>query len=165
MAENAYYINGFDVTNIRNFVSYISLPFEAIGEQQIKSGGYGAQYGRSLGGVISMTTKSGTNTWKGGASVYFSPKNILKARSKDIIDLELYGTNKEPTRYINFSSHDRGESLTANAFLGGPIIKDKLFIFGLVKGGFSNSVSFGRTTNWMDHGLSPQGVVKIDFLP
>ncbi len=165
MAENAYYINGFDVTNIRNFVSYISLPFEAIGEQQIKSGGYGAQYGRSLGGVISMTTKSGTNTWKGGASVYFSPKNILKARSKDIVDLELYGTNKEPTRYINFSSHNTGESLTANAYLGGPIIKDKLFVFALVKGGFGNSVSFGRTTNNSDHSQSPQGVVKIDFLP
>ncbi|WP_288378714.1 carboxypeptidase-like regulatory domain-containing protein [uncultured Massilia sp.] len=56
VAENGYYINGFDVTNIRNFLSYANLPFEAIGAQQVKSGGYGAEYGRSLGGVISLVT-------------------------------------------------------------------------------------------------------------
>jgi hypothetical protein len=69
VAENGYYINGFDVTNIRNFLSYADLPFDAIGEQQIKTGGYGVEYGRSLGGVISLSTKRGTNEWKGGTSV------------------------------------------------------------------------------------------------
>lgn len=42
--------NGYDVTNIRNFTSYATLPFDAIEQQQIKTGGYGAEYGRSLGG-------------------------------------------------------------------------------------------------------------------
>lgn len=42
VAENAYYINGFDVTNIRNFLAYADLPFEAIAQQQVKAGGYGA---------------------------------------------------------------------------------------------------------------------------
>lgn len=73
VAENGYYINGFDVTNIRNFLSYANLPFDAIGAQQVKSGGYGAEFGRSLGGVVSLVTKRGTNTWKGGASVYWEP--------------------------------------------------------------------------------------------
>ncbi len=62
VAENGYYINGFDVTNIRNFLSYSNLPFEAIGAQQVKSGGYGAEYGRSLGGVISIVTKRAAPT-------------------------------------------------------------------------------------------------------
>ena len=70
VAENGYYINGFDVTNIFNFLSYGEMPFDAIAEQQVKTGGYGAEYGRSLGGVISLVTKRGTNEWKGGASVY-----------------------------------------------------------------------------------------------
>ncbi|UXI68615.1 TonB-dependent receptor [Tahibacter amnicola] len=65
VAENGYYINGFDVTNIRNFTSFANLPFEAIGEQQVKTGGYGAEFGRSLGGVINIVTKRGTNEFKG----------------------------------------------------------------------------------------------------
>jgi outer membrane receptor protein involved in Fe transport len=55
-AENAYYINGFNVTNIVNGVAFNQIPFEAIAEHQVKTGGYGAEYGRSLGGVISVNT-------------------------------------------------------------------------------------------------------------
>jgi hypothetical protein len=76
VAENGYYINGMDVTNIRNFLSFASLPFDAIEQQQVKTGGYSAEYGRSLGGVIGLTTKRGTNTWKGGASIVYSPSNF-----------------------------------------------------------------------------------------
>lgn len=79
-AENGYYINGFDVTNIRNFLAYADLPFEAIAEQQIKTGGYGAEFGRSLGGVISLSTKRGTNEWHGGASAYWSPSGMRSSR-------------------------------------------------------------------------------------
>ena len=87
VAENGYYINGFYVTNIRNFLSYANLPFDAIGSQQIKSGGYGAEYGRSLGGIISLSTKRGTNTWKGGASVYMNPEALVSSR-KNVKNLD-----------------------------------------------------------------------------
>lgn len=165
VAENAYYINGFDVTNIRNFVSYINLPFEAIAEQQVKSGGYGAQYGRSLGGVIALTTKSGTNTWKGGASVYFTPARILRAKSKNIVDQELYGTSTVPTRYIRFENNDTSETVNGNVYLGGPIIRDKLFVFGLLESRVNNSDSYGRTTSTKGNSQRASGVLKIDFLP
>lgn len=36
VAENGYYVNGFDVTNIRNFLSYANLPFDAIGSNKSK---------------------------------------------------------------------------------------------------------------------------------
>jgi hypothetical protein len=76
VAENGYYINGFDVTNIRNFLSYAELPFDAIAQQQVKTGGYGAEYGRSLGGVINLVTKRGTNEWQGGVAAYYSPESL-----------------------------------------------------------------------------------------
>ena len=76
VAENGYYINGFDVTNLRSLLSYAQLPFESISEQQVKTGGYGAEYGRSLGGVINIVTKRGTNEWKGGGSVYWAPDQL-----------------------------------------------------------------------------------------
>jgi hypothetical protein len=165
VAENAYYINGLDVTNIRNFLSYISLPFEAIGEQQIKTGGYGAEFGRSLGGVINLTTKSGTNTWKGGASFFLNPKSLLKVKPKNIIDSELYGDSKTPTRYRSFGHDNSSETVNGNVYLGGPIIKDKLFVFGMLTTSVTNGESFGRTTSGTSHSQSPQGLVKFDFLP
>lgn len=169
VAENAYYINGFDVTNIRTFTTYINLPFEAIAEQQVKTGGYGAQFGRSLGGVVALTTKSGTNIWQGGASVYYSPNNFFSKKPKNIIDNEIYNdpvTGKPqatPTRYISFDNASTSDSLTGNVYLGGPIIKDKLFIFGLIASRISHSDTYGRQTSTQGKTNAPSGVLKLDF--
>jgi hypothetical protein len=69
VAENQYYINGFNVTNSFRSLNFSKVPFEAIQEQQVKTGGYGAEFGRSLGGVINQITKRGTNDYPlmGGA--------------------------------------------------------------------------------------------------
>jgi hypothetical protein len=160
VAENGYYINGFDVTNIRNFTAYANLPFDAIEQQQIKTGGYGAEYGRSLGGVVSMSTKRGTNTWKGGVSMYWSP-DFLRASGQNVLD-------KEPTRagaYTVFSKASNNNSFTYNIYEGGPIIKDKLFVFGLLEGRKNSNDSFGSDTSFRGEDSTPNGVIKVDFLP
>lgn len=61
IAENGYYIDGLDVTNLRNMLNYANLPQDAIAQSQVKSGGYGVEYGRSIGGIVNIVTKSGTN--------------------------------------------------------------------------------------------------------
>ena len=53
-AENAYLINGYPVTNPLNNLGYKSLPFRAIDQEQVLTGGYGAEFGRSTGGVINI---------------------------------------------------------------------------------------------------------------
>lgn len=76
VAENAYYINGFNITNFRTGVGPAStIPFEAYQDFQVKTGGYSAEFGRSTGGVLSATTKRGTNDWKFGVNVYATPKS------------------------------------------------------------------------------------------
>ena len=75
-AENVYYINGFNVTNNLNGVAFNQVPFEAIAQQQVKTGGYGPEFGRSLGGVLSVTTKRGTNEWHGGVNAIYSPESL-----------------------------------------------------------------------------------------
>ena len=60
-SENAVYINGYTVTNGLYQVGYPSLPFGAIATANVITGGYGAEFGRSTGGVINITTKSGSN--------------------------------------------------------------------------------------------------------
>jgi hypothetical protein len=62
VAENSYYVNGFNVTNLFQSLTYGQVPFEAIDQQEVQEGGYGAEYVNSTGGVISVNTAPGTST-------------------------------------------------------------------------------------------------------
>src|SRR5690606_16223735 len=73
VAENVYYINGFNVTNIVTGTAFNQLPFEAVSEFQVKTGGYGAEFGRSLGGVMNVISKRGGNEWHFGGNAIWSP--------------------------------------------------------------------------------------------
>lgn len=160
VAENGYYINGFDVTNIRNFLSYANLPFEAVAEQQLKTGGYGAEYGRSLGGVVSLVTKRGTNEWHGGATASWQPAS-LRSKGKNVKDLE-------PTRpgvYTVFKESDTREEFGTTLYLGGPIIKDKLFVFGVIDNQKVTVNDFGQTISTEKTSGTPNGLIKLDFVP
>lgn len=161
VAENGYYINGFDVTNIRNFVSFAELPFDAIAEQQVKTGGYGAEYGRSLGGVISIVTKRGTNEWKGGASLYWSP-DALREDGKDVL-------SRDPTRiggddrFFQYRADDEFDRLNYNVYAGGPLIKDRLFVFGLIEGRRDVDNLYNRDDSERRSTTTPNGLLKLDW--
>lgn len=161
VAENGYYINGFDVTNIRNFISFAELPFEAIGEQQVKTGGYGAEYGRALGGIISIVTKRGTNEWTGGASLYWSPSE-LREPGKDVFSRDPDQIGSEDPFY-QYRSDDEFERLSYNVFAGGPLIKDRLFMFGLVEGRKDTDDFYNRDDSEHREDDSPAGLLKLDW--
>ncbi|WP_240126550.1 TonB-dependent receptor [Thermomonas alba] len=161
VAENGYYINGFDVTNIRNFLSYADLPFDAIGEQQVKTGGYGAEFGRSLGGVISLVTKRGTNEWKGGVSAYWVPSWGREA-GKDVVSRNPLDQQSGDI-YSVYRSANESESLTYNVYGGGPLVKDKLFFFGLIEGRSNSSDTYRRITSTHTSDTSPNALVKLDW--
>jgi outer membrane receptor for ferrienterochelin and colicin len=40
----------------------------------VLTGGFGAEFGRSIGGVVNIITKSGTNNWEGGVRRRGRPK-------------------------------------------------------------------------------------------
>ena len=157
VAENGYYINGFDVTNLRTLLSYANLPFGAISEQQVKTGGYGAEYGRSLGGVINIVSKRGTNEWKGGAGVYWEPSS-LQEPGKDVLSKD-----PESSKYLAFRSADEADSLRYNVYGGGPLIKDRLFFFGLIEGRNETTDTYGESSSEHSKNTSPQGLVKLDW--
>ncbi len=161
IAENGYYINGMDVTNIRNFLSYASLPFDAIEQQQVKTGGYSAEYGRSLGGVIGISTKRGSNQWKGGAAMVWSPQG-LNGNSFNTYDKE---TLDNPNGYYLFGAYNKSNSTEVNVDVGGPLIRDKLFVWGMLVTSRNNSDSFGKTSSSASESGRPNGVVKIDYVP
>ena len=138
-SENSYYINGFPVTNPLNQLGSTDLPFGAISQAQVLTGGFGVEFGRSIGGVVNITTKSGTNKWQGGVSLSVAP-NSLRSKSDDFFysDTGAFpATDPNPTRrtdgtlYLRRGDNTRTET-TLGAYIGGPIISDKLFLFAAV---------------------------------
>ncbi|HQV57955.1 MAG TPA: TonB-dependent receptor, partial [Ilumatobacteraceae bacterium] len=162
VAENGYYINGFDVTNIRNFLSYANLPFEAIGQQQVKSGGYGAEYGRSLGGVISLVTKRGTNQWKAGGAMYYEP-HALRSKGQNVANREPNAPGEAPEGYTLYQRDDERQRLNYNVYAGGPIIENKLFVFGLIETRNNTTDNYGQEFSTEERNRSPNGMLKLDW--
>src|SRR3989442_14637180 len=84
--ENQYIVNGANVTDpgyggfgtyTLNFGSLGSgVNFDFIQEVQVKSGGFEAQYGETLGGVVNIITKSRGNQFHGSAYGYFQPHRV-----------------------------------------------------------------------------------------
>ena len=118
VSENAYQVNGLNITNFRTMIGSTMVPYEFLQEVQVKTGGYEAEFGRSTGGVINMITKSGTNTLRGGASAYWEPQGIQ---------------GHQPDTYDDRNSLEERELTEVDASLGGPILRDRLFLFGFVR--------------------------------
>lgn len=127
-SENAAYINGFPVTSSLYQVGYSSLPFGSIAEAQIITGGYGAEFGRSTGGVVNITTKSGTNNWEFGAGFTYAPDS-LRGKAKNIMFQNTGANPATDGKIYNYKEGDKQTEKVYNAFVSGPIIKDKLFIY------------------------------------
>ena len=69
-----FIVDGVDVSNIRNASLGTSdaIPFEFVQEVQVKSGGFDAEFGGALGGVVNVVSKSGTDVYRGEAMYQFT---------------------------------------------------------------------------------------------
>ena len=160
VAENGYFINGFDVTNIRNFTSFAELPFDAIAQQQVKTGGYGAEYGRSLGGVINLVTKRGGNEWNFGGTVRYIPDAFREDGTDSVsVNPDLSAADK----YIAFRSKNEFDVLEYNAYASGALIEDRLFVFGLIQGQRSQTNDYNTQTSLKYDYESPSYLLKLDW--
>ncbi|GLS28102.1 TonB-dependent receptor [Marinibactrum halimedae] len=122
VAENAYYINGMNVTNFRNGLGGASVPFEFYSDFEIKTGGYSAEFGRSTGGVINAVTKHGTNEFHYGNVSYFSPSEFYSGQP------DSYRTNGE---IYDHNSKNKEGRWVSDFYVSGPIIEDTLFFYAL----------------------------------
>jgi hypothetical protein len=122
--ENNFLLNGVDnnVNDIDfiNQTSYVIGPSpDAIGEMRILTNGYNAEYGRAAGGVIDVSLKAGTNQLHGDLFEYLQNTDLDANRWEN----NLAGVGRPPLQQNQFG-----------ATAGGPIIKNKLFIFGDYQG-------------------------------
>ncbi|BBD81184.1 TonB-dependent receptor [Aerosticca soli] len=140
VSENAYYVNGYNTGEPYRNIGGFQLPYGAIEQQETLTGGYDAKYGRSDGGVINQVGKRGTNDWHFGAQVLWQPK-FLQANPRNIHYVnpalpaptdELTYQVADPTlgtRLHRYREDDKKWETVYSAYLGGPLIKDKLFMF------------------------------------
>jgi outer membrane receptor protein involved in Fe transport len=127
--ENSYRLNGISINDYSNAApggsTGLNLGVDAVQEFSVITTGYTAEYGRTSGAVINAITRSGTNTFH-GTGFFFDRDKVFDARN--FFD----GSTIPPFRRIQFGGS-----------AGGPIIKDKTFIFGNYEGLRQNQSSSG----------------------
>ncbi|MFT6917486.1 MAG: hypothetical protein ACJA2G_000087 [Cognaticolwellia sp.] len=131
VGENTYYINGINTTNFRNGLGGSELPFEMYKTFEVKTGGYSAEFGRSTGGVVNATTRSGSNEFKFGASAFWEPSS-MRASSPDVKRTDADNIKETGSEYYEVNSEDKTGTTNYNLWASGALIQDKLFFFGLV---------------------------------
>src|SRR5208283_139460 len=98
-----------------------NVPIDSVQEYNIVTNNFGAEYGRASGGVVNLTTKSGTNNWHGSGWEF----NRLSAYTANTY------ANDAANNAAGMIVAPKG-TYTRNQFgfdIGGPVIKDKLFVY------------------------------------
>jgi carboxypeptidase family protein/TonB-dependent receptor-like protein len=117
--EHLWIIDGVNTTNVLKGMQGKAINNEFVEEVEVKTGGYQAEYGRALGGVINVITKSGGNQFHGDSFLYYDSAAVQATRVfKEGEDSTLTGM-----RLADYRRWDYG------ADLGGFIIKDRLWFF------------------------------------
>ncbi|WP_417465214.1 TonB-dependent receptor [Kordiimonas sp.] len=153
VGENAYYINGMNVTNFRTMIGGTTIPFEFYEQIEVKTGGYSAEFGRATGGVINAVSKSGSNEFRFGANIFWEP-DALRGKAKNTYDSLEY-----------LDELGRRNSVDSNIWLSGPLIKDKLFFFGMFNPRYYKSEGFTEGSAGTLKRNDPFWGAKIDFVP
>ncbi len=123
--QNNYRLDGVSINDYSNgapgSVLGVDLGVDAVEEFSVLTSNYPADYGRSSGGVVNAVTRSGGNAFHGDA-YEFLRNSALDARN--YFDYNANGAPSKPP----FKRNQFGGSA------GGPIIKDRTFIFGDYEG-------------------------------
>ncbi|HEY1263993.1 MAG TPA: TonB-dependent receptor [Terriglobales bacterium] len=109
--SNAVTVDGADYINEATGSQRATPSQEAVSEFRVVNNSFGAEYGRALGGIVNVVTKSGSNDLHGSVYGYLSNRSI---NSNSLLTV------------APFDAYRRGQF---GATLGGPIRKDRTFFF------------------------------------
>ena len=157
VAENQYFFNGFNITNTFQNLNFVQVPFEGIAEQQVKTGGYGAEFGRSTGGVINQISKRGSNEFHAGGNIFWQPEELDEANPNQYNNL---GT------LIADNSEQKDYEMRAAVWASGALIKDKLFLYGLYEFGHTGArldPAVGGGSSTQAKSDEPKWLLKADW--
>jgi hypothetical protein len=118
--DNLYLFDGIDTTDPTTGGFGQNFTYEGIQEVQVTTSAASAEYGRAVGGIINVITKSGTNTFKG------SYKEVVNNDQWNSQNKGFSPTSGAPFARAKFDSLVRVHAAT----LGGPIWRDHAWFFG-----------------------------------
>ncbi len=136
-------VDGADFTDNSINAARTTVSMEAVQEYQVATNSYTAEFGRATGGVVNVVTKRGTNDFRGNVFGFIRDKSI-QARNAF-----------SPIASPDFRRTQYG------ATFGGPIIKDKTFVFAAYErrqrdeSGFFTSNVVGDLTSSATIGVIP----------
>src|SRR6185437_3023989 len=135
--QNIHYnfvaIDGADDISTASGVQKYTPSQDAVREFRVINSDYSSEFGRAVGGIVDIITKSGTNNFHGSAYEYFR---------NDALDANSLLASKDPFSCtvpgdLNSGGCRRLNKLRQNQYgftLGGPIQKDKTFFFANYEG-------------------------------
>jgi hypothetical protein len=118
--QGAEYLDGQPLN-----IGYINLPIiiptqDSVGEFKVQYNNVGAEWGKFSGGVVNLSTKSGTNNWHGSGYEYFRNK-VLNANE--------YFNKQDELSTGKANDAPPWEQNQYGFQLGGPVIKNKTFFY------------------------------------
>jgi hypothetical protein len=120
-------LDGVDVNDPQfntAFTSALRMTQDAIQEFKVTTTGFGAEQGRSSGAQVSLVTRSGTSELHGAG--YWAHRNTVFSSNEYFNKLSQV-SNGLPNEAPLLQKHVWG------ARLGGPVIKDRFFLFGNIE--------------------------------
>ncbi len=120
---NGFSIDGVDDNKVDTNGPTQPVIQESVAEFTLLTNQFSAEYGHSAGGQFNIVTKSGTNSWHGAGWEYNRNRDLNAATNQEIAAATALST--PPSDVKNRFDYNR---LGASA--GGPILKDKFFIYG-----------------------------------
>jgi hypothetical protein len=118
--SNNFTLDGVDTNEaINNGIAYQPSP-DAVEQVSVETLNYSAELGNVAGAVVNMVIKSGTNQFRGNAFEYWRDNKLAATP---------WNTNRLGGKKSKFSRNIFGGTL------GGPIVRNKVFLFGDYQGG------------------------------
>src|SRR4051794_28033195 len=122
--QNNFLLDGVDNNsiseNVQELTTQVSRPsVDAIQEFKVVTSPYSAEYGRSPGAAVSVSTKSGTNAFHGTGYEYF--------RNQAMDSIDFFSKRAGVPKPDNRQNQPGGN-------LGGPILKNRAFFFADYEG-------------------------------
>ena len=127
LGQSSYLIDGLNTTDPVTHTFTSNFTFDAIQEIAIQTSGFEAEYGKAIGGIINVITKSGGNEFHGTLDARYRSEKLTEEgeRTRDFppgTDTPRYDRDQQD--FQNFSPA---------ATLGGPLLRDRIWFFGSVE--------------------------------
>jgi Carboxypeptidase regulatory-like domain len=148
-AENMWFADGADIGDFHYGDRGQNVVLELLDEVKVTASGYNAEFGGSMGGVINVITRSGSNEFHGDVMAFYeNNRQYMQGPSRTFLRRDPYASGYV-YEYVNYDdlyfdggkARDRYNRIEGVFSLGGYIIKDKLWFFGSLNPTYDQTIA------------------------